>query len=311
MAIDRLINKINNLQAPIVVGLDPQLNLIPDNIKERFFKYVGKNPTVTADMFKMFNGVIIDNICDIVPCVKLQIAMYEMLGTPGIEAYIQTVEYAKQKGMIVIGDVKRGDIALTATAYSRAHIGEVDIEGKKHEVFGTDFVTINPFMGYDTMAPFIEDCDLHDKGLFVLVKTSNPSSGDIQDIVTKDNKPLYEHVGNLVQTWGKEAMGSQGFSKVGAVVGATYANEAKTLRSLMPNTFFLVPGFGAQGATTKDIVPFFINGGGAIVNSSRGILGAYRQDKYKHFGEDGYGSAARAAALDMIKEITAVIHDHK
>ena len=304
MAIDRLITRINELKAPVVVGLDPTLEILPKQIKNKWLN-ADLTPLTASTAFIEFNKTIIDNIADIVPAVKLQVAMYEMFGALGIDAYIKTADYAKKKGMIVIGDIKRGDISSTADAYARAHLGRVQIESTRHKVFGdADFVTVNAYMGHDTVAPFLEDCDKHDKGIFVLVKTSNPSSGDIQDLKLENGKPLYEHMGTLVKQWGKYTIGTNGFSKVCAVVGATYAEEAKNLRKLMPNTFFLVPGYGAQGGKAKDMAVFFTRGiEGAIVNSSRGIIGAHKQDKYSTFGEENYGEAARAAAQDMITDI--------
>ena len=308
MAIDALIQKINHLKAPIVVGLDPQLDFMPTFLKENIFKEHGHTPSAVAKIFYEFNKEIIDNVYQIAPCVKLQIAMYEMYGPHGLDCYIKTVAYAKEKGMIVIGDIKRGDIASTATAYSRGHIGEVTIQGQNHKIYNSDFVTLNPYMGYDAIEPFLQDCETHNRGVFILVKTSNPNSGDIQDIITAEGKPIYNHVGRLVNKWGRNMVGKSGFSQVAAAVGATYSGLARELREVMPNTLFLVPGYGAQGASAKDLAPFFTeNIQGAIINSSRNIIGAYLLEKYKQFGQENYGAAAKAATTDMIKEIRCVV----
>jgi len=323
MLIDRLVNRITALSAPIVVGLDPRLDQIPSFIKEAAFAKHGKTPTAVAEIFYTFNTAIIDAVCDIVPAVKPQIALYEQFGTAGFESYLQTVAYAKSKGLIVIGDIKRGDIASTAQAYSNAHIGRVDIGGESVEIAQTDFITINPYMGFDSVEPYLSDCKQYDKGLFVLVKTSNNGSCDIQDVLISTEReffeyderpgahipclgcemgdylaPLYAHVGELVETWGEESIGECGYSSIGAVVGATHPIEAVKLRRLMTKTFFLVPGYGAQGGSGKDLKDLWTKNFGAIVGSSRGITGAYQSEKYK-CDEKDFAKATRQAALDM------------
>jgi len=308
MLIDRLISRIVELESPIVVGLDPRLAQIPSGFKEPFYQNLGKTPVGAAEILYGWGKEIIDNIFDIVPAVKPQIAMYEQFGAPGIDAYIKTVGYAKSKGLVVIGDIKRGDIASTADAYADGHIGRVDIDGAEHEVFSEDFITLSSYMGSDSVEPYIKYCKGGEKGVFVLVKTSNAGSSQIQDLVA-DNIPVYLLVGELVSGWGQELIGRHGFSLVGAVVGATHPSEASLLREKMPHTFFLVPGYGAQGATAKDLMGVFNKDGiGGIVNSSRGITGAYATPKYSGtFSEAQFAQAARAAALDMRKDLQSVI----
>lgn len=307
MLIDRLISRIIELDSPIVVGLDPRLSQIPTRLKEDVFFNRGKTPEAVARIFYRFNKAIIDHIYDVVPAVKPQIALYEQLGAPGINCYIKTVDYARSKGLLVIGDVKRGDIASTAEAYSNGHIGKIEIENTQHRVFDTDFVTINPYMGRDSIDPFLDDCKNYGKGLFVLVKTSNPGSVDVQNVITADGIPMYQHVGNLVSNWGKgkKMIGKHGFSSIGAVVGATHPEEGEILRKMMPHTFFLVPGYGAQGGAAKDIKKMYNKDRlGIIVNSSRGITGAFQMEAYKSYGEAAFAAAARAAVLDMKRDLT-------
>lgn len=300
MVIDRLIEKIIKTGNPSVVGLDPDLKYIPEYIKTDCFERFGKTLKGAAESYFEFNKSIIDKTYDLIPAVKPQVAMYERLGACGIECFIKTVEYAKEKGLVVIGDVKRGDIASTAAAYSEGHIGRVDIDGEVFEVFKEDFITLNPYLGWDSVEPYIKDCKAYEKGLFILVKTSNPHSGQLQDLIT-DGAPIYEKVGRLVNEWGSLLMGENGYSSIGAVVGATHPNEAEALRHLMPNIFFLVPGYGAQGGTAEDLsVCFDKNGLGAIVNSSRGIITAHQKKEYAgKFREKDFAEAARAAVIDM------------
>ena len=307
MLIDRLIAKITNLNAPIVVGLDPRLGQIPGHIKEAVYAARGKTPEAAAEIIFTFNQAIIDAVHDIVPAVKPQIAMYEQFGPAGLCCYFRTVEYAKSKGLIVIGDIKRGDIASTAEAYSSAHIGMAEIEGEFAAISQTDFITVNPYMGYDSVEPYLSDCQKYDRGLFILVKTSNPSSRDIQDMQAADGRPVYMHVGELVSEWGAGFIGKSGFSSIGAVVGATHPAEGKALREMLPHTFFLVPGYGAQGGKAADLTGMLNKDGlGIIVNNSRGITGAYQSEKYKT-GEKDFAKAARAAALDMKADLEAHI----
>ncbi len=304
--ISRLIDKIQRTGAPIVVGLDPKLDFIPENIKEKCFEEKGRNLEGAAEAFWQFNREIIDHIADIVPAVKPQIAMYEELGIPGLITFKKTVDYAKEKGLIVIGDVKRGDIGSTSESYAVGHLGEVTIGDNSFKLFDEDFATVNPYLGSDGVMPFINVCNKSDKGIFVLVKTSNPSSGEFQDRLI-DGKPLYEIVGEHVEKWGQESMDGS-YSNVGAVVGATYPEMGKVLRDIMPHAYILVPGYGAQGGKGKDLVHFFDKDGlGAIVNSSRGIIAAWKSDSYKQFADGKVGEAARTAALDMKKDISDAI----
>jgi orotidine-5'-phosphate decarboxylase len=239
-----------------------------------------------------------------VPAVKPQIAMYEQFGSEGIESYIRTTNYAKRKGLIVIGDIKRGDITSTAEAYAKGHIGISKIEGEFYDMYKQDAITLNPYLGFDSIEPYIKYCNGYDKGLFILVKTSNPNSGEIQDLETSEGK-LYEKVGKLVSKWGEELIGEYGYSKIGAVVGATHPEQAENLRKIMPNTYFLVPGYGAQGGKAKDLKGYFNKDGlGAIINSSRGIIAAYLNDQYKlKFSEHEFGLAAREAAISMKEDL--------
>lgn len=311
--IDKLIERIKELNNPTVVGLDPKLDFVPEFIKKEAYDKYGMTTKGAAEAFLKFNKMIIDEIYTLVPAVKPQVSMYEQLGEEGIRVYIETIKYAKEKGLIVIGDIKRGDIASTAEAYSNGHIGMVQIGDENHKVYESDFVTVNPYMGYDAVSPYLNNCEKYDKGLFVLVKTSNPFGGQIQDIESKDGEKIYEKVGNLVSEWGKDHIGESGFSKIGAVVGATYPEQGKRLRELMPHTFFLVPGYGAQGATAKDLVGCFNKEGiGAIVNSSRGIIAAYKKDEYKvKFTDKEFAKAARAAVIDMKKDLTTALESRR
>lgn len=294
--IDSLIENIEKLKNPTVVGLDPTLEMIPKHIKEEKFAQFGKTPKAIAEMFVSFNKGIIDAIYDLVPAVKPQIAMYERYGIDGLSAYLETIAYAKSKGLIVIGDIKRGDISSTAQAYA-AHLEGVSIEDNYYDLWQTDAVTLNPYLGEDSISPFINSCENKDKMIFILVKTSNPSGKDIQDLIT-EGKPLYLHVAQLVNHWGKSLIGKYGYSKVGAVVGATYSEEGEILRKISPNTFFLVPGYGAQGATAADLKGYFDKDGkGCIINSSRGIIAAYKHDT--KYTDNDFTDAARQAVLTM------------
>ncbi|MBQ6406454.1 MAG: orotidine-5'-phosphate decarboxylase [Butyrivibrio sp.] len=304
--ISKLIDRIVNTGAPIVVGLDPKLDFVPEEIKKKCFEEKGENLEGAAEAFWQFNKEIIDHIYDIVPAVKPQIAMYEELGIPGLITFKKTVEYCKEKGLIVIGDIKRGDIGSTSLSYAAGHLGSVTIGGKTFKGFDEDFATVNPYLGSDGVKPFIDVCNKEDKGIFVLVKTSNPSSGEFQDRLI-DGRPLYEHVGEQVEKWGLESMDGS-YSNVGAVVGATYPEMGRVLRGIMPHAYILVPGYGAQGGTGKDLVHFFDKDGlGAIVNSSRGIIAAWKSDAYKEFADGKVGEAARAAALTMKADIESAL----
>lgn len=306
--INKLISNIRKTNAPIVVGLDPMLNYIPEHIQKKAFAEFGETLEGAAEAIWQYNKGIVDATFDLIPAVKPQIAMYEQFGIPGLIAYKKTVEYCKSKDLVVIGDIKRGDIGSTSAAYAVGHLGQVQVGSKKYAGFDEDFATVNPYFGSDGVKPFMDVCKEEKKGIFVLVKTSNPSSGEFQDRVI-DGRPLYELVGEKVAQWGDELMGD-GYSYVGAVVGATYPEMGKVLRKIMPKTFILVPGYGAQGGKGADLVHFFNEDGlGAIVNSSRGIIAAYKQEKYKEFGAENYADASRAAVKDMIADISGALEN--
>lgn len=306
--INKLISNIRKTNAPIVVGLDPMLNYIPEHIQKKAFAEFGETLEGAAEAIWQYNKGIVDATCDLIPAVKPQIAMYEQFGIPGLIAYKKTVEYCKSKDLVVIGDIKRGDIGSTSAAYAVGHLGQVQVGSKKYAGFDEDFATVNPYLGSDGVKPFMDVCKEEKKGIFVLVKTSNPSSGEFQDRVI-DGRPLYELVGEKVAQWGDELMGD-GYSYVGAVVGATYPEMGKVLRKIMPKTFILVPGYGAQGGKGADLVHFFNEDGlGAIVNSSRGIIAAYKQEKYKEFGAENYADVSRAAVKDMIADISGALEN--
>lgn len=300
--INKLVAKIKKTEAPIVVGLDPTLKFIPEHILKKAYEEYGETLKAVGEAVWQYNKGIIDNTYDLIPAVKPQIAMYEQFGIEGLIAYQKTVEYCKEKDLVVIGDIKRGDIGSTSTAYAIGHLGKVKVGNNEYRGFDTDFVTVNPYLGSDGVNPFIDVCKEEKKGIFVLVKTSNPSSGEFQDRII-DGKPLYEWVGEKVDEWGKQCMGDD-YSYVGAVVGATYPEMGKVLRKVMPKSYILVPGYGAQGGTGKDLVHFFNEDGlGAIVNSSRGIIAAYQQEKYAKYGALNYADASRAAVVDMIDDL--------
>lgn len=306
--INKLISNIRKTNAPIVVGLDPMLNYIPEHIQKKAFAEFGETLEGAAEAIWQYNKGIVDATFDLIPAVKPQIAMYEQFGIPGLIAYKKTVEYCKSKDLVVIGDIKRGDIGSTSAAYAVGHLGQVQVGSKKYAGFDEDFATVNPYLGSDGVKPFMDVCKEEKKGIFVLAKTSNPSSGEFQDRVI-DGRPLYELVGEKVAQWGDELMGD-GYSYVGAVVGATYPEMGKVLRKIMPKTFILVPGYGAQGGKGADLVHFFNEDGlGAIVNSSRGIIAAYKQEKYKEFGAENYADASRTAVKDMIADISGALEN--
>ena len=278
------------------------LSYIPEQVQKKAFAEYGETLEGAAEAIWQFNKEIIDNTYDIIPAVKPQIAMYEQFGIPGLEAFSRTVKYAKEKNLVVIGDVKRGDIGSTSAAYAVAHLGKVNVGTKTYSAFDEDFATVNPYLGSDGIKPFINVCKEEKKGIFILVKTSNPSSGEFQDRII-DGRPLYEWVGQKVAEWGADCMGD-GYSYVGAVVGATYPEMGRTLRKVMPKSFILVPGYGAQGGKGADLVDFFNEDGlGAIVNSSRGIIAAYKNEKYASYGAENFGDASRAAVIDMVSDI--------
>ena len=304
--IQKLIAKIQKTNAPIVVGLDPMLNYIPEQIKTAAFAEFGETLEGAAEAVWQYNKAIVDEIYDLIPAVKPQIAMYEQFGIPGLQAFKRTVDYCKEKDLVVIGDVKRGDIGSTSAAYATAHLGKVAVGSNLLTPFGEDFATVNPYLGSDGINPFLDVCREEKKGLFILVKTSNPSSGEFQDRLI-DGRPLYELVGEKVAQWADSCMGEQ-YSYIGAVVGATYPEMGKVLRRVMPKSFILVPGYGAQGGKAADLVPYFNEDGlGAIVNSSRGIIAAYKQEKYAAYGAENFAEASRKAVEDMIADINGAL----
>ena len=305
--INQLVANIKKTGAPIVVGLDPMLNYIPEQVQKKAFAEYGETLEGAAEAIWQFNKEIVDKTYDLIPAVKPQIAMYEQFGLPGLAAFKKTVDYCKEKGLVVIGDIKRGDIGSTSAAYAVGHIGKVKVGSKTYAPFDEDFVTVNPYLGSDGVNPFLDVCKEEKKGIFVLVKTSNPSSGEFQDRLI-DGRPLYEHVGEKVNEWAMQCMGDD-YSYVGAVVGATYPEMGKVLRKVMPKSFILVPGYGAQGGKAEDLVHFFNEDGlGAIVNSSRGIIAAYAKEEYAKFGEANFADASRQAAIDMINDINGALN---
>lgn len=307
MFIDQLVKAIKDKRSNVVVGLDPRIESIPDIVKNKYFEQYGNTLKATAASILEFNKEIIDHVYDIVPAVKPQIAFYEQYGLEGLSTYIETCKYAKEKGLLIIGDIKRGDIGSTSRAYSNAHLGNVNINGEAHETFSVDSVTLNPYMGGDTLEEFIVDVK-KGRGIFVLVKTSNPGSGQLQDLEVEGNK-IYEIVADMVNGWAEDTLGKCGYSSVGAVVGATYPQQSKTLRERMPKTYFLVPGYGAQGGKGKDIVNCFNEDGlGAVVNSSRGIIFAYKKSE-KGYTEEKYGEASRKEALAMRDDINETLKE--
>ena len=304
--IQKLIEKIQKTKAPICVGLDPMVSYIPEHILKKSFAEYGETLEGAADAVWNYNKEIVDHTWDLIPAVKPQIAMYEQFGIEGLKIYARTIEYCQNKGLLVIGDVKRGDIGSTSSAYAVGHIGSVKVGSNECRGFNTDFITVNPYLGTDGIKPFVNVCNDEDRGLFVLVKTSNPSSGEFQDRLV-DGRPLYELVAEKVVEWGEASMDGD-YSNVGAVVGATYPEMSKILRKLMPKTYFLVPGYGAQGGTAKDLMHCFNEDGlGAVVNSSRGIIAAYKQEKYAKFGPEHFAEASRQAVVDMIADINSVL----
>ena len=303
-AIDRLINKIKETNNPTVIGLDPRYELLPKCVLE---KYPDTLEGVSQAIVE-YNKALIDETYDVIPAVKPQIAFYEMFGIPGMKAFEETCKYAKQKGMIVIADIKRGDIGSTAQGYSNAYLGKTKIGEKEESIFDVDFVTVNPYMGTDCVKPFIEDCKKYDKGIFILVKTSNPSSGELQDVKLENGEEVYVKVAKLVEEWGKELRGEYGYSSIAAVAGATYPKQLKEIREIAPHTYFLIPGYGAQGGKAEDIaLGFDKNGLGGIVNASRSLMCAYKSELWKDkFAEKDYAKATRAEALRMKEELGGI-----
>ncbi|MEF9983861.1 MAG: orotidine-5'-phosphate decarboxylase [Oscillospiraceae bacterium] len=309
MAFDRLIKKIIEMKNPTVVGLDPKLSYIPDYITKYCFDKYGETLEGAAEAFLEFNKCIIDEICDIVPAIKPQCAYYEALGWQGMRVLEETISYAKSCGMFVITDGKRNDIGSTMEMYAVAHLGKNKIENNEYEPFGADALTVNGYLGTDTIAPLAQICKDEDKGMFVLVKTSNKSSGELQDRILDSGEEIYKAMGKMCENWGEESRGEFGYSAVGAVVGATYPTQLSEMRAEMPHTFILVPGYGAQGGTAKDVAGAFDNRGlGAIINSSRGILTAWQK---KGMDEMDFAKGAREAAIEMREDITSVIGEIK
>ncbi len=302
--IDKLIEKIVDLQNPTCVGLDTSFGYLPDEMKKGVTTFES-----AAEAIAEFNMNIIDKVCDIVPSVKVQIAYYEAYGHAGLQAFEYTVNYAKGRGLVVIADCKRNDIGSTAGCYSTAYLGKTDLNGKQLRAFAADMLTVNGYLGYDGIKPFVDDIKKYDKSIFVLVKTSNPSSGELQNLKLENGKYIYEQMGELVSEWGKDSVGKYCYSEVGAVVGATHPEEAERLRAQLPNTFFLIPGYGAQGGSAQMLkVCFDKNGLGGVVNSSRGIICAYKDARYRGMN---YAEAARAACIDMQQDLSGVIGEMK
>lgn len=300
MITDKLIERIKQLDNPTVAGIDTSFDYLPEDMKSGVCDFAGATKAVLA-----FNKEIIDSICDIVPCVKVQIAYYEMYGLEGMRTFSETLKYASERGMLVMTDAKRNDIGATAECYAKAYLGETAVGDKAYTAFDSDFLTVNGYLGSDGIKPFLGWMQKRDKGIFVLVKTSNKSSGELQDLKLENGKTVYEYMGSLVEEWGKDSIGKYGYSAVGAVVGATHPQQAHILRGEMPHTFFLIPGYGAQGGTADDLkVCFDKDGLGGIVNSSRGILCAYKQEKYKGLS---FSAAARQACIDMKNDLNRAI----
>ncbi len=304
--IQKLAEKIKKSHAPICVGLDPMLSYIPEHILKKAYGEFGETLEGAAEAVWQYNKAIIDATYDLIPAVKPQVAMYEQFGIEGLKVFKKTIEYCHEKDLVVIGDVKRGDIGSTSAAYAAGHLGKVQVGSQTYSAFDEDFITVNPYLGTDGVKPFIDVCKEEKKGIFILVKTSNPSSGEFQDRLI-DGRPLYEWVGEMVAKWGEAHMGDS-YSYIGAVVGATYPETGKILRKIMPKSFILVPGYGAQGGTGADLAHFFQEDGlGAIVNSSRGIIAAYKQEKYQQFGSENFADASRQAVVDMKTDIEGAL----
>ena len=305
-AIDILIDKIRKTNNPTVMGLDPRYDIIPDCVKNKYDKTLQG----VSEAILEYNKALIDATYDIIPAIKPQIAFYEMFGVEGINVFNETCKYARKKQMVVIADIKRGDIGTTAQGYSNAFLGKTQVGDTEIAVFNVDFVTINPYMGTDCVKPFIEDCKKYNKGIFILVKTSNKSSGEIQDLILQNGKTIYETVAELVNEWGKDLIGESGYSSISSVVGATYPQQLKELRKIMPASYFLIPGYGAQGGKAGDIALGFDNKGlGGIVNASRSLMCAYKSDLWKEkFTEVEYAKATRAEAIRMRNELNEALY---
>lgn len=302
---DLLIDRIKSTNNPTVMGLDPRYEMIPEVVRKKY----GTDFKSVCEAILEYNKTLIDSVADIIPAIKPQIAFYEMFGVDGIECFKKTCEYAKEKGMIIIADVKRGDIGSTAAGYSNAYIGKTSLGDEEKALYDIDFVTVNPYLGIDGVKPFIDDMKKYNKGIFVLVKTSNPSSGELQDLMLEEGITVYEKVAGLVNEWGKDMIGEYGYSAMGAVVGATYPEQLKELRTKMPNTYFLIPGYGAQGGKAEDIALGFKDSIGGIVNASRSLMCAYKKEEYKEkYSEEEYGLATREEAIKMRDELNKAIN---
>ena len=304
-AMDVLIEKIKECDNPTVIGVDTRYDMVPECVRKKY----STNLKGMCSAMLEYSKALIDATYDIIPAVKLQSAYFEMYGVEGIKLYKEMIDYCKEKGMVVMADVKRGDIGSTSAGYSRAYLGKNMIDEKEQAIFDVDFATVNPYMGSDCVMPFVEDCKKYDKGIFVLVKTSNKSSGEIQDVKAEDGEEIYKKVAKLVNTWGSELIGENGYSSVSAVVGATYPKQLQELRELMPHSYFLIPGYGAQGGKAKDIaLGFDKNGLGGIVNATRSLMCAYKSDLWKDkFAEEDYAKATRAEAIRMRDELNSAI----
>lgn len=305
LMIDKLIRRIKETNNPTVIGIDPKYDMVPDSIKSKYDKTLEG----MAEACTEFNKALIDSTYDIIPAVKLQLAYFEKLGVAGIKSFKETCKYAKEKGMITMADAKRGDIGSTCSAYSSAYIGRVDTIDGEEAVFDADFITLNPYMGTDSVAPFIEDCKKYNKGAFIIVKTSNKSSGELQDLKLENGKTVYEEVATLVEKWGEPLRGEYGYSSISAVVGATYPEQLKQLRELAVHTFFLIPGYGAQGGKAEDIALGFDNNGiGGIINATRSLMGAYKSERWANkYSEEEFAKATRAEAIRMREELNQYI----
>ena len=305
-AMDKLIEKIKQTNNPTVIGVDTRYDMVPECVKNKYTKDIHG----MCEAMLEYSKALIDATYDIVPAVKLQSAYFEMYGVEGIRMYKEMIDYCKEKDMCIMADVKRGDIGSTSAGYSKAYLGKNIINEKEEGIFDVDFATVNPYMGSDCVNPFVEDCKKYDKGIFVLVKTSNKSSGELQDLKTEDGEEIYKKVAKLVNKWGEELIGEYGYSSVSAVVGATYPKQLQELRELMPHAYFLIPGYGAQGGKAEDIaLGFDKNGLGGIVNATRSLMCAYKSDLWKDkFSEEEYAKATRAEAIRMRDELNKAIN---
>lgn len=310
MFIDKLMNKVKQLQNPTIMGLDPKLEYIPKSIRQRNTELYGNTLQAAAAGILEFNKRLMDAVCDIVPAIKPQLAYYEMYGIEGLKAFVETVRYGREKGFVIVADAKRNDIGSTSQAYAAAFLGEAELDdGKSSKIFDVDAVTLNAYLGIDGISPMLEDCKKHGKGVFVLVKTSNPSSAQLQDMTVQDGRRVYEVMADLVKDWGAEFIGECGYSSVGAVVGATWPEQLKVLRQRMPATCFLVPGYGAQGGGAQDVAAAFDkNGLGAVINASRSLMCAYKLEKWKgSFTAEEFEQACREEAIRMRNELQSVL----